>query len=289
MTDEIKIDAYAKINLTLDVLKKREDGYHEVKMIMQTVEHTDKITILKTPEPGIKIDVNLPYIPVNRNNSAFLAAEKFFEAAGIENAGVLININKNIPVAAGLAGGSADAAAVLRGLNLMFDAGMSSDDMRKIAQEIGSDVAFCISGGTALATGRGEIIEPLPSAGGFYVVLCTPSFSMSTPYVYKKLSCRKIHMHPDTNGALQAIKNGLDYELASRVYNVLEDGVAAERKCISEIHAALIECGAAGAAMSGSGPTVFGLFKNRSDAENAFETLKRQYERVFLTSFKDRY
>ena len=232
---------------------------------------------------------NLSFLPVDTRNVAYYAAQKFFEITGVRNDGIFIEINKRIPVAAGLAGGSADAAAVLRGLNAAYGTGLSPDRLREIAAGIGSDVAFCISGGTALATGKGEIIAQLEPAYNFKVVLCNPPFSMPTPRVYEKLDCRKIKMRPDTDGALKAIKSGSGAGLASCVYNVLEAGVAQSKKCISEIREQMINYGAWGASMSGSGPTVFGLFDKREDAETAAKQLREQYQNTFLTEFKQMY
>ena len=203
----LELHARAKINITLDVLRKRPDGYHELVMIMQTVGLHDLVRIGTGRGDGaIRLSTNLSYLPTDRKNIAFKAAELFFDRTGVQNDGISIDIRKNIPVAAGLAGGSTDAAAVLRGLNTLFGAGLNLQALMEIGKEIGSDVPYCIAGGTALATGRGEVLKPLSPMPRCPVVLVKPPFSLSTAKVYQSVACEKIRMHPDTEGAVRAIE-----------------------------------------------------------------------------------
>ena len=200
MKYEIRETAYAKLNLTLDVMGKRSDGYHEMLMVMQTVSLSDAIELKKTDEPSIRAVCNFRYIPTDGRNLAVRAAELFRTKLEIRDPGIRIRMEKNIPVGAGMAGGSADAAAVLRGMNGLFETGMSRKELETLAEEIGSDVAFCIAGGTALARGRGEILEDLDPMPDCHIVICKPSFSISTPELFRKLDSVNLRRHPDTAG-----------------------------------------------------------------------------------------
>ncbi len=265
--DRIDVVSNAKINLTLDVLKKRDDGYHELKMIMQTVSLCDCINIKKT-EKGIWLKSNLKYLPTDRRNIAYAAAELFLEKAGITD-GIAINMKKNIPVAAGLAGGSGNAAAVLTGLNKMYDNPFGQKELLEMGGQLGSDVPFCIMGGCALCEGRGEVLTPLPDLPVTTFLLVKPPIHISTAAVYGNLRADKLTEHPDTDGAIEAIRNGDKDALAVRMFNVLETVTARENKIIGKLKQEMIELGAVGSVMSGSGPTVIGLFKDKKLANDA--------------------
>ena len=265
--DRIDVVSNAKINLTLDVLRKRDDGYHELKMIMQTVSLCDCINIKKT-EKGIWLKSNLKYLPTDRRNIAYAAAELFLEKAGITD-GIAINMKKNIPVAAGLAGGSGNAAAVLTGLNKMYDNPFTEEELLEMGGQLGSDVPFCIMGGCALCEGRGEILTPLPDLPATTFLLVKPPVHISTAAVYGSLRADKLTEHPDTDGAIEAIRKGDRDALAVRMFNVLETVTAQDNKIIGKLKQEMIELGAVGSVMSGSGPTVIGLFKDKKLANDA--------------------
>ncbi len=273
------LQAPAKINLTLDVLSKREDGYHEVKMIMETVSLYDTINITKAE--GISLKCNLPYVPVDEKNIAYKAAVLFFEKSGI-NGGANINIYKRIPVAAGLAGGSTDGAAVLKGLNKIYGSPFEYNDLVEIASKLGADVPYCINGRPVLAEGIGEKITPLGNMPKTYCILVKPSISLSTKWVYSELDAKKITIHPNTEGAISDIKNGDILALSKKMYNVLEEVSASKYSVISEIKSKLLDLGALGSIMSGSGPTVFGLFDDEKKAINAKKILNQEYPFVYL-------
>lgn len=259
------VKSYAKINITLDVLGKRSDGYHDLKMIMQSVSLHDILTI--TPKSqGISVNCNLGFVPTGENNLAYKAAEKFFKAAKISE-GAEIFISKRIPVAAGLAGGSGNAAAILKGLNKMYGDIFSNNKLCELGLQVGSDVPFCINGGTMLAEGRGEILTPLSPMKETHFVLATPHMAVSTKKVFSKLNAEHLTEHPDTNGAISAIKDGNIHELGIRMYNVLETSM--RHPVIKKLKGQMIDLGAEGTVMSGSGPTVIGIFKTESAAKNA--------------------
>ncbi|MBR6523170.1 MAG: 4-(cytidine 5'-diphospho)-2-C-methyl-D-erythritol kinase [Clostridia bacterium] len=265
--NQIDVMSYAKINLTLDVLRKREDGYHELKMIMHTVSLFDSINLRKS-ENGIFLKTNLKYLPTDRRNIAYAAAEIFFEKSGITD-GIAINIKKTIPVAAGLAGGSSNAAAVLVGLNQMYDNIFSESELCRIGEQLGSDVPFCISGGCALCEGRGEILTPLPSLESATFLIAKPPVRVSTADVYSNLKADKLSEHPDTDGAIDAIGRGDKEAVAVRMFNVLETVTANQHPEIKRMKQEMIDMGAIGSVMSGSGPTVIGLFKDKKLANDA--------------------
>lgn len=281
MHEELNIKSYAKINLTLDVLRRRADGYHEVKMIMQTIKLHDEVRVSKK-ENGIELHTNVFYIPTDERNLAFRAAQLFFEKTGIKG-GTHIILKKNIPVAAGLAGGSGNAAAVLCALNRLYHAGLTADELAEIGVEIGADVPYCIVGGTMLAEGIGEkltVLSPMPHC---FAVLVKPELSVSTKKVYEALDMRKIREHPDTNGVIVALKTGNKKEIAIRMYNVLQQVTEQMHPEIAKIRSRLLGYGAAGAIMSGSGPTVFGLFEQKETAERAYRAMRQCYPETFLT------
>ena len=273
--------AYAKINLTLDILRKREDGYHDLQMVMQSIDLTDTLTI--TPAKGTgSMSTSLSYLPRDDRNLAQMAAKAFRTATGTALQ-VDISIEKHIPVCAGMAGGSSDGAAVLRAMNELTEAGLTPIELAKIGEQVGSDVPYCVIGGTALAEGRGEQLTPLPALPTCHVVVCKPPFPISTPQLFSRVDVKKIIRRPDTVGLIAALETGDLVGVARRMYNVFEDVLEPRRQGeINAIKAVLIDCGALGASMSGSGPTVFGLFDNVHAAERAFQQLRGSYQDVFL-------
>ena len=277
MKDEVRENAYAKLNLTLDVTGKRIDGYHEMLMVMQTVSLSDAITLKKTGEAGISAVCNFRYIPTDRRNLAVRAAELFFRVRGIPEAGIRIAIEKSIPVGAGMAGGSADAAAVLRGMNRLFDAGMDRKELEALAEQVGSDVAFCVAGGTALARGRGEALLDLASMPDCSIVVCKPAFSISTPELFRKLDQVNLRRHPDTAGMQAAIADGDLRGCTMRMYNVFEEVPDRRMRTVAEIKSAMLDYGALGAIMTGTGSAVFGVFQDDETAEKCAAELSREY------------
>jgi 4-diphosphocytidyl-2-C-methyl-D-erythritol kinase len=276
-------EAPAKINLTLDVLRKRPDGYHDLRMVMQSVSVTDTVTLRASTVPGIRLVTNLSYLPSDGNNIAVKAAKAFFAHGGQPLSGLEIQIEKRIPVCAGTAGGSSDGAAVLRGLNQWLGTGYTKEELAKIGEEVGSDVPYCVLGGTALAEGRGEILTPLKPLPDCYLVLCKPGFPISTPELFRAVDSVKICRRPDTEGMLAALEAGDLREIARRMYNVFEDALPPTRQAvIREIKNTLVECGALAACMSGTGPTVFGIFQQEKNAARAAKLLKETYPDTFL-------
>ena len=283
--NQIDVTSNAKINLTLDVLRKRDDGYHELKMIMQTVSLYDIISLCKT-DSGIFLKTNLKYLPTDSRNIAYAAAELFFTTAGISG-GVNINIKKTIPVAAGLAGGSSNAAAVLTGLNTLCGKIFTEKELCLLGEKLGSDVPFCIAGGCSLCTGRGEILTPLPDMPETTFLIAKPPVRVSTASVYGSLKADKLTEHPDTDGMIDAIKNGDENGVAVRMFNVLETVTAKEHSVIKRIKKEMIELGALGSVMSGSGPTVIGLFNDKNLADNAKNImLKKRFEAFVVHTIK---
>ncbi len=281
------VSAYAKINLTLDILRRREDGYHDLRMVMQTVTLADALTVEPVEGREGVMSSDLRYLPADGRNLAQMAAAAFREAVG-RGPQVDITIKKNIPVCAGLAGGSADAAAVLRAMNQLTGADLSPTELAAIGGKVGSDVPYCVLGGTALAEGRGEILTPLPHLPRCRVVLCKPPFPISTPQLFSRVNVKKIVHRPDTPGVLAALEAGDLAGVAHRLYNVFEDVLEPRRRAeIDAVKSTLIDCGALGASMSGSGPTVFGLFDGETAARAAFERLRENYQQVFLCQTKN--
>lgn len=277
----MQIFAYAKLNLTLDILRKRADGYHDLQMVMQSIDLTDTLTV--APAQGVgKMSTTLSYLPNDGRNLAQMAARAFREAAGT-GPEVDISIEKRIPVCAGMAGGSSDAAAVLRAMNQLAGTGLSPMELAGIGAAVGSDVPYCVLGGTALAEGRGELLTPLPSLPPCHVVVCKPPFPISTPLLFSRVDVKRIVRRPDTAGLLAALEQGDLTGAARRMYNVFEDVLEPRRQAeIYAIKAMLIDCGALGASMTGSGPTVFGLFGDLAAAEAARARLSQSYQDVFL-------
>ena len=278
----MELSANAKINLTLDILRRREDGYHDLQMVMQSVTLADVLTVAPAQGAVGQAVSDLHFLPTGGKNLAQMAAAAFRQAAGLGGQ-VDVSIQKRVPVCAGLAGGSADAAAVLRAMNRLTSAGLSSVELAKIGERVGSDVPFCVLGGTALAEGRGERLTPLSPLPPCSIVICTPHISISTPHLFGRVNVRKIVRRPDTSGVIAALDAGDLAGVARRMYNVFEDVLEPRRAVeIGEIKAALIDCGALGASMSGSGPSVFGLFHREDLAQEALERLRSSYRDVFL-------
>lgn len=274
--------SYAKINLTLDVLSKRPDGYHNVEMIMQTVSLYDLILVDKT-EKNISISTNLKYLPVNEKNIAYKAALEFFKYTCITG-GCKIMIHKNIPVAAGLAGGSGNAAAVLCSLDKLYNTNLPSDELMNIASKLGADVPYCIMGGTALATGIGEILTPLPSIPKCNILMVKPPISVSTAAIYEAIDTAEIDKRPNTNAMIDAIKRQDLRLLAQNLSNVMGNVTETMHPIVKGIRRKMLMNGALGAVMSGSGPTVFGIFPDYETAKKSHDSFYYQFKEVYLVS-----
>lgn len=284
--DHIERKAYAKINLGLDVLRRRADGYHEVKMVMQTVDIWDRLTFTKRDQTGVELSVGDAALPAGKDNLICRAAELIMREKKIEQ-GVKITLDKNIPIAAGMAGGSTDAAAVFHGLNELFELSMSVEEMMKLGVKIGADVPYCIMGKTALSEGIGEILTPLPTPPQCVLAVAKPDINVSTKFVYENLHADKLKEHPDIDGMVQAIQEGSLGGIISRLGNVLETVTVREYPVIQEIKNKMKENGAANALMSGSGPTVFGVFTEHNLAQAAAEQIRESglAKQVFVTKW----
>lgn len=294
MIKHLGLKAYGKINLGLDVVRRRDDGYHEVRMIMQTVGLYDRIDLFRRERPGIGIETNLYYLPNNENNLAYKAAKLLMDEFSVGE-GVDIKIRKFIPVAAGMAGGSADAAAVLFGVNRMFSLGLSTGELMKRGVKLGADVPYCIMRGTALSEGIGEVLTPLPPVPQCQVLIAKPGVSVSTKFVYENLHVNRLpeEAHPDIDRLIRGIEARDLREIASHMGNILETVTIPAHPVIREIKEKMLDMGAVGALMSGSGPTVFGLFMSPSKAEAAYEEMRygsgsEMAKQVYLTGFYNR-
>lgn len=280
----MEVRAYAKLNLTLDVISRREDGYHDLRMVMQTVDLADTLTLTEVEGEGVRMRTNLRYLPSDERNLAAVAAKKFWEINGCNGKGLAIDLHKRIPVCAGMGGGSSDAAAVLRAMNELSGGHMSVEELARMGEQVGSDVPYCVLGGTALAEGKGERLTVLPPLPDCHIVICKPTFSISTPELFGCIDCRKIRCRPDTDGIIFALQSSDLAGVARRLYNVFEDVLTDRRGAeIAEIKHEMISGGALGAAMSGTGPTVFGLFDDPEKAQAVVQTLKARYSDVFLS------
>ncbi len=284
--DSINLKALAKINIGLDVTGIREDGYHEVAMIMQTVNLFDKLTITKTNDSSVTMSTNLKFLPVNDDNLCIKAAKLLLEEFNVPT-GVHIELEKHIPVAAGMAGGSTDAAAVLFGVNQLYKLKLSRQDLMERGVKIGADVPYCIMRGTALAEGIGEVLTPLPPMIKCPVLIAKPGISVSTKDVYTSLdACFDTVKHPDINQLIEDIKVQDLEALCSHMGNVLEEVTIPMHPVIADIKAHMLEHGAVGAMMSGSGPTVFGFFKDNKTAKAAKDVLTKtgMVKQLYLTT-----
>lgn len=279
----MEIQAFAKLNLTLDILGKREDGYHDLRMVMQSITLADTLTLEENRGEGLRVSANLRFLPTGEKNLAAAAALRFWEALGREPEDLDIRIEKRIPVCAGMAGGSSDAAAVLRALNQRAGDPFSPKELARLGERVGSDVPYCVLGGTALAEGRGEVLTPLAPLPRCWVVACKPDFPISTPELFAQADRVKLRRRPDTAGLVAALEAGDLGGVARRMYNVFEDVLPARLYTrVAEIKNDLIQCGALGANMSGSGPTAFGLFDRLEAAQEARACLAQRYRDTFL-------
>lgn len=283
--NDISLKALAKINLGLDVVRRREDGYHEVRMIMQTIQLYDRLDIKRTQEPGIQIQTNLSFLPVNENNLIYKAAKLLMDEFSITD-GVSVKLDKRIPVAAGMAGGSTDAAAMLIGVNRLFSLGLTKRQLMERGVQIGADVPYCIMRGTALAEGIGEALSPLPPMVKCPVLIAKPSISVSTKFVYQNLKLDDTTIHPDIDRLIDDIKAKNLHDIAAHMGNVLETVTIPNYPVIDEIKKYMLSNGAVGAMMSGSGPTVFGLFDDEDTAKKAYKAMRSSHlaRQVYLTS-----
>lgn len=283
--NDISLKALAKINLGLDVVRRREDGYHEVRMIMQTIHLYDRLDIKRTKKPGIQIQTNLSFLPVNENNLIYKAAKLLMDEFSITD-GVSVKLDKRIPVAAGMAGGSTDAAAMLIGVNRLFSLGLTKRQLMERGVQIGADVPYCIMRGTALAEGIGEALSPLPPMVKCPVLIAKPSISVSTKFVYQNLKLDDTTIHPDIDLLIDDIKAKNLHDIAAHMGNVLETVTIPNYPVIDEIKKHMLSNGAVGAMMSGSGPTVFGLFDDEDTAKKAYKAMRSSHlaRQVYLTS-----
>ena len=285
--DKIQLKALAKINLGLDVLRRREDGYHEVKMIMQTIGLHDDLEIRKTKTPGIQVKTNLYYLPTNENNLVYKAAKLLMDEFQIQD-GVSIQLKKRIPVAAGMAGGSSDGAAVLWGINQMYGLGLSMQALMERGVRLGADVPYCIQRGTALAEGIGEKLSVLPPMPKCTILIAKPGISVSTKFVYENLHANdlKPEQHPAVDSMIEAMRQKDLGLLCSRMGNVLETVTIPAYPVINEIKRTMMDNGAIGSMMSGSGPTVFGIFDSPAAAKQAVKAVRaaKLAKQIFLTT-----
>lgn len=285
--DKLELKALGKLNLGLDILGKRENGYHDVRMVMQTVYLYDRILLEKKEEEGIEVTSNLYYLPTNANNIAYRAAELLMQEFQIKG-GIRITLEKHIPVSAGMAGGSTDAAAVLFGMNRLYHLRLSENDLKERGVKLGADVPYCIMRGTVMAEGIGEVLTPLPPCPRCYVLIAKPSFSASTVKVYEKydaLSESEIE-HPDLDRVVRGLEQGNLEEMAAGMGNVLEQVMIPEYPVIGELKELMLEEGALGAMMSGSGPTVFGIYRTRGAAREATRKIRSRglARQVYVTN-----
>lgn len=269
--------AYAKLNISLDVGKRREDGFHEMTMVMQSISLADAVTVTLNDTGKVRARTSLPFIPGDERNLAVKAALCYLEAIGRQGQGALIEIQKAVPVGAGMGGGSSDAAAVLRAMNALFDHALSTGELERLSCAVGSDVAFCVAGGTALATGRGEKLEALPALPDCAFVVCKPEFSISTPELFRKLDQMPLRRHPDTAGLMAAIREGQLGQVCRRMYNVFEDVDDRRMRTVADIKSRLLDAGALGAVMTGTGSAVFGVFAPGQALEGVCAPLRREY------------
>lgn len=268
--------AYAKLNISLDVTEKRADGFHEMVMVNQSVSLADDVTVTLTDDGTVRARTSFSFIPGDERNLAVKAAMRYLKEIGDATTGARIEIEKRIPVGAGMGGGSADAAAVLRAMNKLFEHRLSGERLLEISGDVGSDVPFCVMGGTALAEGRGERLTPLPPLPECALVILKPEFAISTPELFKKLDMLRTHHHPDTAGIIAALNAGELLPVCRRMFNVFEGVDDRRMREETELKNALLDEGALGAVMTGTGSAVFGIFAGENDAARAAEKLKKK-------------
>jgi len=287
--DKIELKAYGKINIGLDVIRKREDGYHDLDMIMQTVGVYDDVIISRedgTQTYEIEVSTDADILPNDKGNLAFMAAKVLMEAYDIKSK-VKIHINKRIPIAGGMAGGSADCAAVLRGVNKLFQLGLTDEQLQEYGVKLGADVPYCIVGGTKRAQGIGEILTDLPTPPKCYVIIAKTDAFVSTKFVYSHIRPAQIENHPDIDGIIESIKAGDLYGMCEKIANVMEDVTIPEYPIIQKVKDILKSNGAVNALMSGSGPTVFGIYDDEEKAKQSMDALsgKEFVSQLYLTKF----
>lgn len=280
---KIEITAHAKINLTLDVTGRLPNGYHTVEMVMQSVGLSDRLTLAANGTDAIVLTCDRPGLSVGEDNLAVRAARLFCGELELVRGGVDIALQKRIPTQAGMAGGSADAAAVLTGMNKLFGAGCTVDELCALGVRLGADVPYCIRGGTMLATGIGEVLSPLPSMPKCAVLICKPPVGVPTPEVYKAIDRAPIAEHPRTREMIDALGAGDLRRIGALLCNVMEPVTAGKYPVIEEIRQVMLAHGALGARMSGSGSAVFGLYERPEDAAEAHRLLAARFDEVFLT------
>lgn len=283
--DKLELKALGKINLGLDILGKRPNGYHDVRMVMQTVMLYDDVTLEKKEEEGIELETNLSFLPVDSGNIAYKAAKLLIDEFQIQG-GIKIHLEKHIPVAAGMAGGSTNAAAVLYGMNKMYGLGLTTEELMERGVKLGADVPYCIIRGTVLAEGIGEILTPLAPLPKCYVLIAKPPLSASTKEIYEKYDSKEDIIHPDIDAIIDGLQNDDIKKVAENMGNVLEQVMIPDYPVLDEIKKTMVANGALGSMMSGSGPTVFGLFADEKTAEAAYEEMKKSglAKQVYLTT-----
>jgi 4-diphosphocytidyl-2-C-methyl-D-erythritol kinase len=279
--NEIEIDSYSKINLTLNILGKRQDGYHNIETIMQSINLADRIVIREEKE-GVKVKCNHPLVPTDTQSLTYRSAKKILNKYGIKK-GVKIEIDKKIPLASGMAGGSANSASILVGINKLFALNLSNKDLREIGEELGMDVPFCIQNGTALAYHRGEKVTPLPQINPpLWIIVINPGFEIPTKWAYNNLDLDLIKRKKNnTTAMLSALKEGRLEGIAKNLFNSFEELIIKKYREIRKIKDRLIEEGVLGTLMSGSGPTVFGIAQNKEQALKIYKKLKSEYKSIW--------
>lgn len=284
--DKLQLKAYGKINLGLDVIRKRPDGYHDLDMIMQMVDVYDDVIIERKAGEEIVVKADAAVLSNGKDNLAYMAAKMLFDEFKIKS-GVEITIHKRIPIAGGMAGGSSDCATTLIGINEMFNLGLSKQQLMERGVKLGADVPYCVLGGTAIARGIGEVLTPLPTPPQCHVIIAKPPISVSTAYVYGHIRPDEITKRPDIEQMTLAIKEQDLNKLSDLLYNVMEEVTVSEYPVIEKLKSIMLENGALNSIMSGSGPTVFGLFDDREKAQAAMKALdsKELTEQLYLTKF----
>lgn len=279
---QISEKAYAKLNLSLDIAGKRSDGFHDMRMIMQTVSLCDDLTFSLRHDGVINIQTNLHYLPCDERNIAYKVAKAFFKETHQTELGANITIEKRIPVCAGMGGGSSDGAAVLRGLNKLTGKKLSRFELERLSADIGADIPFCIAGGTQLAEGKGEILRDLPPLPDCKIVICKPEFSVSTPELFGKIDSAHIKYRPDTRGMISALNEESLSDVSRRMFNVFEDALGREKNIVNSIKSTMLDFGALGTAMTGTGSAVFGVFTNEDAAKKAKYALNENCGNSFI-------